>query len=398
MNFNWPIIGDKIFGILKGSGYTLQMFDKTGTKTMDPHDTTRFYATIKSKNPDLDSFSILVALHDENADSHLDIKTPNLEDDRDFNMIHDLKMSIQKNLGEKEGLKINWYKFDHAIRPKDEAINNIQESKDIGKVYGHSLKSSYQRVGESKLIIRHTDPIDESKQGSRWRKIREIFIETKRGERFAYPHMHVTGARAMARHLSNDGEVHDEIGQAIRDRSADYMHLKRADRMLRGAGHADSAAQTRDAMRNINSNMKKISGPRGYKNASQYLEPPAAASQTDIDGMTKRFLTDCQCQAEDPAADSLKTAARYIILIPKTSEHTGIPEWLPEVLRKLAVKMTDQEAIDRLHSIANDAEQGTADPAQIRTAITLARTANGSNPEQMEINRLLELGGVAESK
>ena len=51
MNHNWDIIGDKIFGILRGRGYRLQMFDKGGDKTMDPHDATRFFATVPSHDP-----------------------------------------------------------------------------------------------------------------------------------------------------------------------------------------------------------------------------------------------------------------------------------------------------------------------------------------------------------
>ena len=46
MNYDWSIIGDKVFGILKGSGFKLKMFDNKGSATLNPHDATRFFATI----------------------------------------------------------------------------------------------------------------------------------------------------------------------------------------------------------------------------------------------------------------------------------------------------------------------------------------------------------------
>ena len=113
MNYNWDIIGDKVFGILRGRGYRLQMFDKTGNKTMDPHEATRFFATVPSQATSLKNFNILLSLHNEDSSSHLDIKTPTLENDGDFNTIINLKKSIENNVGDAEGLSINWYKFDH---------------------------------------------------------------------------------------------------------------------------------------------------------------------------------------------------------------------------------------------------------------------------------------------
>lgn len=312
MNFNWDIIGDKVFGILKGSGYNLQMFDKTGKKTMDPHEATRFFATTKSMDPNLESFSILIGLHDEGPYSHMDIKTPNLPDDRDFDKVYTLKKSLQTNVGDHEGLKVNWDQFDHAIKAKDDALNNIKESKDIGKVYG-TTKSSYQRVGEARIIIRHTDSVDESKQGSRWRKIKNIFIENKLGERINYPHPHLAGVKAMARHITNEGNFSDTVGQSILKMSEDYIDLKRAGNMLRKSAD-DRYMHVKEAMHAVNKMCKKMGGPRGYKIG---LEEMASRDNNVDPSRLSELLEDlksaCGCSDQDErGVKALSTASRYI--------------------------------------------------------------------------------------
>ena len=322
MNYNWKIIGDKVFGILTGSGFNIQMFDKTGKKTMDPHDATRFFATTKSADPNLESFSILIGLHDEDANSHLDIKTPNLPNDKDFDKVYTLKKSLQTNIGDHEGLKVNWDQFDHAIKAKDDAVNNVKESfedqitdivesKDISKVYGTTM-SSYQRVGESRIIIRHTDSVDESKQGSRWRKIKNIFIENRIGERFNYPHPHVAGARAMARHMANEGSFNDNIGAAITKLSEDYISLKRANKLLTKASDPRSM-QVRESMRAINKQSKSLGGPRGYREGISSIINEMSIDVERLELIHRELLETCGIDdTESVQSKSLSVAARYI--------------------------------------------------------------------------------------
>ena len=61
---------------------------------------------------------------------------------------------------------------------KDSAMHTVDELKEakMSKLAG-STKSSYQRVGENRLIIRHVGPIDEEKMGSRTRNIKSIYIK-----------------------------------------------------------------------------------------------------------------------------------------------------------------------------------------------------------------------------
>jgi len=383
MHYNWEIISDKLFGILKGSGYSLTMFDKTGKKIMDPHEATRFFATTKSNDPNLETFSILVSLHDENTDSHLDIKTPNIKDDMDFEKVHALNKSLKKNIGEKEGLKINWYKFDHAIRAKDDAINNITETKDIGKPYG-TTKSSFQKVGNSKLIIRHTDTIDESKKGGRWRKIKAIFIENKIGERFNYPYPHIAGARAMARHISNEGRMYDNIGMGITSMSESYYDIKKACKILREKNLSEDIENAKLAIKYINSYVKKLAGPRGYVNLSNNID--FDYDENSVNSLVDKFIQNNEY--DDEIRKSLETTAKYIIFVIKQPSNENS---LIQKINNIIPGVTDPEKQKRLTCIVDSLSRKL--PIDI-TDINFVKACILDISSNASIERMKKLGGI----
>lgn len=394
MTIAWDHVGDKIYGILASSGYGIQMRDDNGMATMDPHKSIRFLATIKSRNPKLDTFNILIGLHDEDAYSHLDFRTPKSVDEKDFETITNLKNSIQKNLGDVEGLKINWTPFGSAITLKDDPIEKVTESKDISKVYG-TTKSSFQRVGESKIIIRHTDAIDESKQGSRWRKIRAVFIETRDGERFKYARPHVCGARAMARHLSEGGNINDVTGQSIARMSEDYMQLKHATKLLRDAGRHDDATAARTAMKTINGNLRRVSGPRGYRSIDTMLSTHGNHDIQAAHAKSKAFLADFQ-NIDETDTTALGTAARYIIQVSTPTDPTTgtVPEWLTPMLQKIANRLSDGEHRDRINAMSNDVAAGKM-PSIDDVNWAVSMTKNTTDPHMVsEIFRIKKLSGL----
>lgn len=399
MSFNWEEIGKTVYGILGVGGYRpIQMWDADGTKTMDPADAIRFIATKKSNDPDLASFDVMLVIHDENAASHLDIETPNLTDSKDFDETYSLKKNIQKNIGDKYGLTINWSKFSHNIKSKDSDDSTaIQESKDISKVYG-TTKSSFQRVGESKLIIRHTDPIDESKQGSRWRKIKGIFIETKLGERFNYPHSHVAGARAMARHLSKDGSFVDHVSEAIKNMSSDYVNLKRAHKTLKKNGLLEEAEIVRDAVTSINKNVKKMSGPRGYTNMLESMRTIENLELTpEVERFAKKLAESCNCDEDSDQRESLNVAATHLVKqrnesIKKRYEQLG--DRLLDAVNIIKVK--NPNAAQKLNVLVDSLKSGDqVDLTEIHDIISQSANSLKESDSALDIlTRLQFLSGI----
>ena len=158
-------------------------------------------------------------------------------------------------------------------------IKNISKSaplsKDDIKVTESKLsgtsRSSYQAIGPSKLIVRHTGAVDETKFGSRTRNIESIFVETARGERFLLDHKNLHGARALAIHLSEGGKITDERSEHINslvkemgDMSYFVRSMKhRTFEDVETSGMVDAASQR---YYETKKSLKAMRNRRGYNN------------------------------------------------------------------------------------------------------------------------------------
>jgi hypothetical protein len=86
---------------------------------------------------------------------------------------------------------------------------------------------SYQKLENTRLIIKHSQALaDDMAPGARSRNIAGLFVENQDGERFKYPFIHLSGARAMQRHVANGGKPYDEIGESIIRMSEEIAQLK----------------------------------------------------------------------------------------------------------------------------------------------------------------------------
>lgn len=398
MSYNWPIITDKLYGIVKGSCKDLVMYDAKGNETIDPKDATRFFATFKSDSKDLETFTILAAIHDEGQSSFINIKTPDLPNDVDFNRVYELRNHIHAAIGQREGIKVNWQVFDRAIDPKEEAVHNIKESKDVGKFFG-TTKSSFQRIGEAKLILRHTDSINEEKHGARTRHIRAIFVENKLGERFAYPHMHVTGARAFARHISNGGTNHDAIAEGIFGLSEKYLQLRRSGNMIRRSTTPNNEwiSGIREGMQSINRRLKKLHGPKGYSSASEVLsETSMIVDNGAISDLHARMAESCDCQQGGPGYDDLGTAAGFVSMNPQPQMQ---PQTQPQTMtfgwkaRPDIISKADQypHVLERLAWQLGEIASACDDPtASSRISEIATKISNGVKPTDEDMSLVRE--------
>lgn len=389
MSYNWSIVTDKLYGILKGSCKSLSMYDAKGNETIDPDKATRFFATFSSHNPNLDDFSILVAIHDQGQTSFINIKTPKLANDADFKHVHQIRNHIRKAIGQKEGIKVSWQVFDKDIDPREEAVNNIKESKDVSKWFG-TTKSSFQRIGEAKLIIRHSDSINEEKLGARTRHIRALFVENKLGERFSYPHLHMAGARAFARHISNGGTNHDAIAESILTLSSDYMSLRRAAHTMRqNQIISEWIVAVRESMDGINQRLKKLHGPKGYQNAESILSSkPMVLDENATNSTWQKLAEGCSCGQDDPGYNDLGVAAKYLGSInnqsgPVTFSWTRKPN--------MDAMPADNEMLEQLHWQISELADACADErASARLAEVASMIAANIKPTQEDIELVRE--------
>jgi len=112
------------------------------------------------------------------------------------------------------------------------------------KLYG-SNRISYQDLGEARLVIKHSQPINLDLPAGRTMHIESIYIENTAGERFKYPYKHLNGARALAEHIKHGGNPYDNIGQHICSLSEELAHLRKF------KGYVSRQEQLSEAMANV---------------------------------------------------------------------------------------------------------------------------------------------------
>lgn len=147
-----------------------------------------------------------------------------------------------------------------------------EETMSESKMFG-STKSSYLPLEKTRLIIRHNKAVDETQRGARSRNINAMYIENAEGERFKYPFIHLSGAKAMQRHVANGGRPYDECGQAIIGMSeqiaqltAFKRHVGRHDSMHTEANDIMERAYTKlESLRNQVHNLSKQSHYESWK-------------------------------------------------------------------------------------------------------------------------------------
>lgn len=125
---------------------------------------------------------------------------------------------------EKSNLDKRDYEFQAKTKelPAMPPVTPVMES----KFYGTS-KISYQDLGEARIVIKHTQPVNTEIAAGRSMHIESIYVENAEGERFKYPFKHINGARALAEHLKHGGNPYDAIGKHITSLSEELAQLRK---------------------------------------------------------------------------------------------------------------------------------------------------------------------------
>ena len=138
--------------------------------------------------------------------------------------------------------KSNLDKRDYQFQAKRKEIpmEPMMES----KMYG-TARMSYQDLGEARLVVKHTQPINTELAAGRTMHIEGIYIENAVGERFKYPFKHLNGARALAEHIKHGGNPYDSIGKHICSLSEELASLRKF------KGYVGRQEQLSEAMANV---------------------------------------------------------------------------------------------------------------------------------------------------
>ena len=158
---------------------------------------------------------------------------------------------------------------------KKESVEETIVEASLGSMSG-SIKTSNQPLGGTKIIVKHTKPVNEEVRGSRSRNIQKIFIEHNE-ERFLFPSRNLAGARAMARHLYNGGVMHDTIGESIVAMTKELKQLREFTNYVRKQGlineeNNDYVELAKQHINTIKETFKKLSGVKTYSKAVESIK------------------------------------------------------------------------------------------------------------------------------
>ena len=195
-----------------------------------------------------------------------------------YNFLKELRQFSKKrmlNFDTRNITKSNLNKRDYKFLASNRAG---EEQMTESTMYGTN-KTSFQKIGNARLSIKHTEAINTESAAARSQKIGKIYIESPEGEKFKYPFKHLSGARAMARHVSEGGNPYDDFGTHIVGLSEEMNKLRKfKNYMGRSSVMAESLAGYVDVVKERISTVKKtiesLQKPKFYAEAIGSFEKP----------------------------------------------------------------------------------------------------------------------------
>ena len=218
-----------------------------------------------------------------------------------YSFLRELREFAKRNLLSFEPRDITRATLKHrdiAQQSKADSTYNKDEVIGESKLYGTS-KSSYQKFGPARIIVRHNAPVVDEMTGARSRHINSIYVENAEGERFKMPFKSLTGARAMARHVSAGGTPHDDLGRHICEMAVECSKLKPFMNSVRRRTFEDQETQAMvesafEYHGLLNNTLRRMSGKKGYTHCKEQFESSNSGylpeDEANLDEMKERFI------------------------------------------------------------------------------------------------------------
>lgn len=271
MAIDYNAVADRIFDQLKGFGHDIVIFDDKGRQTANANKGRSFYSKDQKFTVELDQDDNVIKFKYGTSTNVPKVK-----------QLVDTIAAIAKKY---PPLGIDRLPYTgKEIELKDvENMAKVQES--LSPTVG-STKTSYQQTEGAKLIIRHNTAVNEEVRGSRSRNISALFIENAQGERFKYPHNHLTGARIMTQHVAEGGTPYDEVGQKIISLSEERNQLSQVSKYIKGQGLQEQAGDVQFA---VTQRLSEIKGLLGRYNPTRFMEDTAHADETNLEALQEKL-------------------------------------------------------------------------------------------------------------
>jgi|DEB0MinimDraft_6_1074348.scaffolds.fasta_scaffold00007_41 hypothetical protein len=298
---NLNTVAEQLFNEIRGRYSSVSIGDADGNITNEPKQARFYEFDFKSGMQDLGKVSVTLDEESGVTIMYNNNFTENalVSEKQDwYNFLKNIRMFAKKrllNFEVRDINKSNLTKRDYSYLAKNRSGDQTMAE---SKMYG-SNKTSFQKIGNAKLSIKHTKPMEESE--SRTKNIGSIYIENNQGEKFKYPYKHLSGARALAMHVSEGGNPYDDFGKHITGLSEELSNLRKFKTYMgRSSVMAESLAEHMDIVNEriatIKKSIQNLQKESHYKQAFEEFVPiedievPEDISANWIDQLTvKQF-------------------------------------------------------------------------------------------------------------
>lgn len=296
-------IAQSLFEKIRSRFDNVSLGDENAKSVQDP-DRARFINFEYVSSDGTKFGNVTISLIDETSlkvyfNKDINDKLDELHKDEWFTFLRNLRQFAKRNMLTFDTRDIARSNLNLKDIKQQSKADSTLDTDDIqvteSRLFGTS-RTSYQECGPVRILIRHSDHVDETKRGARTRKIEAIYLETQNGERRLLDSKNIHGARAMAVHCANGGVVDDEIGESISSmcqEMANMAHFVRAT-SRREFEDAETSSMAKAAVHHYNelkSRLKRIGNHRGYHEYAECYMPEAdIEEEIDVDALRERFV------------------------------------------------------------------------------------------------------------
>ena len=293
-------IAESLFEKIRDRFEDVSLGDENAKATQDP-EKARFFNfdyVVDGENHGNITFSIidetsLKVYFSKNISQSLDEE----EKQKWYMFLRELREFARRNLLSFEPRDITRSTLKHRDiqqQSKADSTYNKDEIVSESRMYG-TLNRSYESFGPVRIKLAHSKPIMDEAHGARSRNIAAVFVENEQGERFRLPFTNLTGARAMARHVSAGGVPTDELGSHITEMVEEMMTLRPFVRGMQRRTFEDTV--TKEMVESafgyhglLKSTLKKLKGKRGYTEYKESYKPALVEDDVNVEELKELFV------------------------------------------------------------------------------------------------------------
>jgi hypothetical protein len=296
-------ISTSLFDKIRSRFTNVTLGDEKAKACTDPSDA-RFFNFVYTGKDSAEFGTVTISLIDETSLKVYFGQNISGEMDREqrkewYEFLRNLRQFAKRNLLTFDTRDINKSNLQLQDIKQQAKTDDVATSNEIAvtesRLHGTS-RSSFGEVGGTRLRIHHDGLVSDEVRGDRARKIKEIFVETEKGERFLLPFKNLHGARAIAQHLNHGGDIRDErathICELVKEMGA-MQHFVRGTKK-RQFEDQETADMTRAAVHHydqVKRTLRQMRGARGYRNYFETFSPAEnPLEDIDVDALKERFV------------------------------------------------------------------------------------------------------------